>query len=279
MATTLRTMLKANHQPDDIPLWISEVGAPAPIRPDDVPDKAQAAQLAKAYLLAIASGFKRVFWFEARGPSYGNGTDLGLIRSDMTPPPLLRCARRVDAHARLRSRVPRGGSSSARRVTAFCSTRQDSTVLAAWAPGTRDINVAFDGNVQISTLAGEQLPLTGRQVLLAHEHARPDQGLARRAGRQGPVAASDAVSLGRDRSGAAIVSAQLKAANVENGVRQVRLDTTSPMHNGAEPTSPGRTGKATTSISGWIRNSRPWARRPSKSRPWSDASRRTIRRA
>lgn len=225
MATTLRTMLKANQQPDDIPLWISEVGAPAPIAPDIAPDKLQAAQLAKAYLLAIASGFKRVFWFEARGPSYGNGTDFGLIRSDMTPRPsydaLTTLTRALGPEPRAAGWLELGEEGYG-----FLFDTQGSPVLAAWAPGTRDIDVTFDGDVQISTLAGEQqlLPagksyqLTTTPVLIK---SLPAALVAKARSQQ-----TKPYPWGRDRSGAAIVTAQLKAANVENGVRQVRPDTT-----------------------------------------------------
>jgi len=225
MATTLRTMLKANHQPDDIPLWISEVGAPAPIRPDDVPDQVQAAQLAKAYLLAIASGFKRVFWFEARGPSYGNGTDLGLIRSDMTQRPSY-AALRVLTRTLGSEPRPAGWLDPGEGGYGFLFDTQDSTVLAAWSPGTRDIKVAFDGNVQISTLAGDQSLLTaGKSYSLTNTpvliSGLPATLVAKARSQQAMP-----YPWGGDQSGAAIVSAQLKAANVENGVRQVRPDTT-----------------------------------------------------
>jgi hypothetical protein len=225
MATTLRTMLQANHQPDDIPLWITEVGAPAPINRDDIPDKVQAAQLAKAYLLAIASGFRRVFWFEARGPSYGNSGDLGLIRSDMTPRPsydaLSLLTRTLGPEPR-----PAGWLELGEGGYGFLFDTQDGTVLAAWSPGTRDITLTFEGNVQLSTLTGEQLPLpagkpfalTSTPVLIG---SLPP-ALVAKARSQQPMP----YPWGGDHSGAAIVTAQLKAANVESGVRQVRLDTT-----------------------------------------------------
>jgi hypothetical protein len=225
MATTLRTMLKANHQPDDIPLWISEIGAPAPIRPADVLDKVQAAQLAKAYLLAVASGFKRVFWFEARGPSYGNGTDLGLIRSDMTPRPsydaLSLLTRTLGSEPR-----PAGWLDVGEGGYGFLFDTQDGTVLAAWSPGTRDIDLTFDGDVQISTLAGDPLllpagksyALTATPVLIK---GLPAALVAKARSQQAMP-----YPWGGDQSGAAVVTAELKAANVESGVRQIRLDTT-----------------------------------------------------
>ncbi len=225
MATTLRSMLKTNHQPDDIPLWITEVGAPAPIRPDAIADKTQAAQLAKAYLLAIASGFKRVFWFEARGPSYGNGTDLGLIRSDMTRRPsydaLGLLTRTLGPEPR-----PAGWLELGEGGYGFLFDAQGSTVLAAWSPGTSEINLSFEGNVQLSTLAGEQVLLpAGKSYALTNTpvliKGLPDALVAKaRAHKAMPY------PWGGDHSAAAVVAVQLKAANVENGVRQMRPETT-----------------------------------------------------
>jgi polysaccharide biosynthesis protein PslG len=67
-----------------MPLWITEIGALAPVSPDAEADRQQAETLVKAYVLALAAGFQRIFWFEARGPPYGKGKDLGLIRADWT---------------------------------------------------------------------------------------------------------------------------------------------------------------------------------------------------
>jgi hypothetical protein len=227
MATTLRNMLKVNHQPDDLPLWITEIGAPAPIRPDAVPDQVQAAQLAKAYLLAIASGFRRVFWFEARGPSYGNGGDLGLIRSDMTPRPS------YDALALL-TRVlgpeprPAGWLELGDGGYGFLYDTPDSPVLAAWSPGTRDISLTFDGGVQLWTLAGEQLQLPAGKPLALKATPILIKGLPAALVAQARSQRASPYPWGGDHSGAAIVTALLKAANIENGVRQVRVDTTVP---------------------------------------------------
>jgi polysaccharide biosynthesis protein PslG len=67
MVDNLRRMLAANGQPPDIPLWITEIGALAPIVPDAEGDQQQAETLARAYVLSLAAGFQRIFWFEAPG--------------------------------------------------------------------------------------------------------------------------------------------------------------------------------------------------------------------
>jgi hypothetical protein len=225
MATTLRKMLKANRQRDDIPLWITEVGAPAPIKPDAVQDKVQAAQLAKAYLLAIASGFTRVFWFEARGPSYGNGTDLGLLRSDMTPRPSYAA---LGVLTRILGPEPRpaGWLELGDGGYGFLYDTPDSPVLAAWSPGTHDISVTFDGSVQLSTLANEQLLLPAGKPLALATTPVLVKGLPAALVAKARSQKAMPYPWGGDHSGAAVVTAELKVSNVDNGVRQIRPDTT-----------------------------------------------------
>jgi len=225
MTTTLRNMLRANHQADDIPLWITEVGAPAPIKPDAVLDKVQAAQLAKAYLLAIASGFTRVFWFEARGPSYGNGGDLGLIRSDMTPRPAYAALALLTGTLGAEPR-PAGWLELGDGGYGFLFDTPDSPVLAAWSPGTHDISLSFDSSVQLSTLAGEQLRLPAGKPLALETTPVLIKGLPAALVAQARSHKAMPYPWGGDHSGAAVVSTQLKASNGENGVRQVRQDTT-----------------------------------------------------
>ena len=87
LAGNLRKMLAANKQRQDVPLWITEIGFQVPLKANAKGDAEQAEMLAKAYLLSLAQGFERIFWFEARGPAYGKGTDHGIIRHDWTPPP------------------------------------------------------------------------------------------------------------------------------------------------------------------------------------------------
>ncbi len=87
LVSNLRDMLAANKQRTDIPLWITEIGDVAPIKAEPKRDAQQADALAKAYLLSIAQGFSRIYWFEVRGPSYGEGTDFGIIRPDWTRAP------------------------------------------------------------------------------------------------------------------------------------------------------------------------------------------------
>jgi len=63
MTAALRQMLAANNQPVDMPLWITEIAKQTSVTPDQQADGKQAVMLAKAYLLSLAAGFQKIFWF------------------------------------------------------------------------------------------------------------------------------------------------------------------------------------------------------------------------
>ncbi|MBC8869809.1 MAG: cellulase family glycosylhydrolase [Planctomycetes bacterium] len=71
----LRKMLARTKQRTDIPVWVGEIGTTTTDKPED--EQRQAEALVKAYVLCLAQGIDRVFWFEGRGPYR-----MGLIRSD-----------------------------------------------------------------------------------------------------------------------------------------------------------------------------------------------------
>jgi hypothetical protein len=225
MTTTLRKMLEANSQPQDIPLWITEIGAQAPVRRDNASDEAQAVALAKAYLLSIAAGFDRIFWFEARGPSYGNGMDFGLIRADMTPRPSFN-ALKVLTSTLGQEPTAAGWLNLGEGGYGFVfDTQKKGAVLAGWSPPKREIDVTFEGDVRVFDMdggsrrlpGGNSLRLTDKPVLITDlpptlvEKARAQQGTP--------------YPWAGDRPGE-FVLARLKAENIENGVRQIRSDTT-----------------------------------------------------
>jgi hypothetical protein len=225
MTMTLRKMLKANHQPEDIPLWITEIGSAAPLKRDDVLDQAQSVSLAKAYLLSIAAGFKRVFWFEARGPSYGNDMDLGLIRSDMTPRPSYEALRALTG-ALGPEPIPAGWVNVGEGGYGFLFDSQEEPVLAVWARAKREINFTFGSDVRLSSLTGEgTLLLAGKPLTLTTTPVLIT-GLPPAMVEKARSQKTTAYPWASDYSGAALATALLKAENVENGVKQVNSDTT-----------------------------------------------------
>jgi hypothetical protein len=225
MTTTLRSMLKANHQPEDIPLWITEIGSAAPLKRDDALDHVQASLLAKGYLLSIAAGFKRVFWFEARGPSYDKGTDLGLIRADMTPRPSYDTLKALTTTLGPEP-ASAGWLDLGEGSYGFVFDTGEKAVLAAWARAEREIKITFDTDVHLSRLteentllpAGKPLTLTSTPVLITGLPAQLVEKARAQATKPYPWAV--------DYSATPLATALLKAGNVENGIKQVSSDST-----------------------------------------------------
>jgi hypothetical protein len=165
MATTIRNMLADNHQPQELPLWITEVGSGAPVQRNDALDQAQAVMLAKAYLLAIASGFQRIFWFEARGPSYGNNMDLGLLRADWTPRPSYEMLKTL-TNTLGPEPIPAGWLELGDGGYGFLFDTRENAVLAAWSPGKREIKLTFDTDIGVDNLTGEHTAVSAGQPLV-----------------------------------------------------------------------------------------------------------------
>jgi polysaccharide biosynthesis protein PslG len=226
MATTLRDMLAANNQSSQIPLWITEIGSEAPVKRNDPLDRTQAALLAKSYILAIASGFQRVFWFEARGPSYGKDTDLGLIRENMTPRPSLVALQTLTKILGPQP-VATGWLNIGDGGYGFVFLANGRNVLAVWAPPGKTINTALNADAvkidlegnETNIKAGTKLVLPEIPMLVADvpidlvQEARSN--LSKPYPWDGNVARQQ------------IVRAQLKIDNVEDGVKQINVQTTS----------------------------------------------------
>jgi polysaccharide biosynthesis protein PslG len=233
MTTTLRAMLAADGQRSTIPLWITEIGAQAPVMANRQADELQAALLAKAYILAIASGFQRVFWYEARGPSAENQMDFGLIRADMTPRPSYQ-ALQVIADILGAAPVVVGWLNLGEGGYGFMFNAEGKHILAAWAPTGTTARTAFDGNVTVSDLAGNRKPLPAGQSLtlpnspILIEHLPSTLVAEARVNSGKPYPWNDKIAQAR------IVSARLQASNFESGVKQVNPDTTSAVVLGQE---------------------------------------------
>lgn len=227
MAKTLRDMLAANHQRPDMPLWITEIGAETSIRPDPVGDLFQATLLAKAYLLAIASGFERVFWFEARGPTYTSMKDHGLIRSDFSLRPsyftLQTLSRTIGAEPK-----PEGWVVIGDRGYGFLFSSNGKFTLAAWAPPKTEIKMKFSGDVQVVSLSGESKPLAAGHAFDLYDEPVLVTDVPQDIIAQAQANSGKPYPWGSAPEKADTVSVRLQATNTDNGLSQVNTDTTLP---------------------------------------------------
>ncbi|MBN2711638.1 MAG: endo-1,4-beta-xylanase [Planctomycetes bacterium] len=158
MAGSIRKMLADNKQKTDMPLWITEIGYQAPVKPDAKKDATQTDAIVKAFVLSIVQGFDKIEWFEARGPQYGKGTDHGIIRADWTPRPSYEAVKLSSTILGIEPnyagwlKIGEGGYG-------FVFEKDGQSILVAWAPTDAGLAVKFASDVTITNLAGKATTL------------------------------------------------------------------------------------------------------------------------
>ena len=184
LAGNLRKMLAANKQPTDIPLWITEIGFQTSTTAEPRSDGQQADMLTKAYVLSLVQGFARIFWFEARGPAYGHGTDHGIIRPDWTPRPAYDALKTMTG---LLGDEPKylGWLDLGMGGFGFLFGGKDGPALVAWAPAGKEFKATFTADVAVSDLAGKQSTLAAGTQLALMSFAVIHHTPARRSGDRG----------------------------------------------------------------------------------------------
>jgi len=227
MAGSLRKMLASNHQPTNTPLWITEIGFSAPIKPDPAQDALQAEMVAKGFILSVAQGFSRIEWFEARGPSYGKGTDLSLIRADWSLRPAYQALKTMTGTLGAEPKYL-GWWKAGADGYGFVFQGKAGNVLVAWsAPGATNA-VIFDAAVRVVDLAGKEMSLAARQEQVLTSAPVFIVGLPEAIVAQAKVQAGKPFPWGNDYSQEREVSIRLGNSNVEKGINQLNPATTLP---------------------------------------------------
>ena len=165
LGASLRKMLRDNQQDEKTPLWITEIGLQSSIQPDEERDTRQAGALVQCYVLSAAAGFNKVFWFEARGPSYGKGSDHGIIRADWSLRPVHQAFKTMTAT--LGATPMYLGWLNLNGAYAFLFHNTDNEpVLVTWSPlGQDTLTATFDAPVQVTDVLGKNSSLPAGQQL------------------------------------------------------------------------------------------------------------------
>ena len=208
LAGSLRTMLAANNQRADIPLWITETGRQSTIKADAESDLKQAEALVKVYILSLAQGFDRICWFEVRGPAYGSNTDHGIIRHDWTARPAYDILKKMTAAL---GDTPKyiGWQNIGKEGFGFVFQGAQGPALVAWASKNGD----------------ETFTLNGRQEKLTRM-PRIFTSLPAALVSQAKLNSSKPFPWGQDYAKASEVTVRLGAKNLENGLKQHNPNTT-----------------------------------------------------
>jgi hypothetical protein len=224
LAGSVRRMLEENKQRRDMPLWITEIGFQSTVKADPKADAAQAEALVKAYILSLVQGFERIFWFEARGPAYGQGTDHGLIRADWSARPAYEALRVMTGllgpEPEYLGWLAEGGSYG------FVFKGPTGAHLVAWSPAGQVSKIKFGSPVRRTELTGEQSSIAaGREIVLGRAPVFLTD-LPSDWGTQARSNARKRFPWGGDYARATEVSCVLAASNIDKGIKQMSQGTT-----------------------------------------------------
>lgn len=231
MAGSIRRMLAANGQRPDMPLWITEIGRVSDGAP--VNDALQAEALVKAYVLSLAQGFARVFWFEAVGPAiYGKQKNEahGIIHTDGTPRPAYHA---LQAMAKLLGPEPRyAGWLDLEGAYGFVFDGASGPVLAAWAPPGGTQKPTFASEMRIMSLVGDEMRLAAGAPLALKQEPVWIAGLPAALADQARSNAGRPFPWGGDYSAAKQVVCRLGATVAEEGLQLLRPERTTVVIQG-----------------------------------------------
>lgn len=209
LAASLRQMLEANEQKPDTPLWITEFGVQSTIARDKAADAKQAEMFTKGYVLSLAQGFDKIFWFEARGPAYGKGTDHGILREDWSKRPVYGAyrtlAKELGPQPQYTGWLDLDGSFG------FVFANSKEHRLVAWSDTSRSVR-----------LGSKDIPLT-RTPSFTSDLPADVIALAK-------ANATKPFPWGTDFATAKTVTCQLGAINRDEGITQTSPATTSVVH-------------------------------------------------
>jgi hypothetical protein len=231
MTASIRKMLAENKQNVNTPIWITEAGVLVSIEPNAESDQLQAEGLVKLNVLSMASGIERVFWFEARGPSYGHGVDHGLIRKDWSIRPAYTAMKTMTgllgAEPKYVGWLDKDG------CYGFVFANGDQHVLVTWAPpGEAKRLTVADGMVLVELTGAESkidtnpMKVTPTPIWLKN---LPEAWIAE-ARANGKLA----FPWGGDFAKADVVNCRLSATNIDKGIKQIKPETTGIVHELAE---------------------------------------------
>jgi len=214
---TLRKMLAARDPSRaHVPIWFTEIGYDA-----GHDESGQASALVKAFVLGLAQGVERIFWFEAID---GDSGPMGLLRADGSPRLAYTAVRTLTTHLGLTPRYL-GWILLNDRDYGFVFQGREGPVLVTWSrPGITD-EVRFDCPVRIvdtqtaSVVESSTYTLTPAPVIVL---AVPPALV-----KQAESNSSRPFPWGGDYTGAEAVFALMGRPNVEKGLHQLGADRSS----------------------------------------------------
>jgi len=217
LGDNLRKLLKKTGQRDNIELWVTEIGTTATNSAES--EDRQAAALVKAYTMCLAQGIRKVFWFEGRGPNYGNGS-FGILRQDWSKRPAFLALQTMTG---LVDSDPEslGWLDLSPGTFGFVLEGKPDPVLVLWAAEDKGKSVIFEGPVTVTALDGTKEPKEAGSAVELTRTPVFVTGLPEALVARARANAAKPFPWIKDFSENEIASVQMGASNVENGVVQI----------------------------------------------------------
>ncbi|MEM1059058.1 MAG: endo-1,4-beta-xylanase [Verrucomicrobiota bacterium] len=233
LAGSLRKMLRDNGEDPNMPLWITEIGVQSTIKPNAKRDAEQADLLVKCYVICLAQGFDKVFWFEARGPAYGKDTDHGLIRKNWSKRPVYHAFAKM---TEIMGPVPEylGWLDIDEGGFGFVFQGADGPVLCAWAPyqAKKAHTLGLEAGMEVLDVLGRKTAAAGRYRL-----ARPSvwiTGLPEAMVAKAKANRDQPFPWGKDYSVESVARIFLGATNREEGISMKKPEKTTSIVHGLD---------------------------------------------
>ncbi len=218
MAANLRKMLAKTKQRSEIALWVSEIGVAS--TDESMAEQKQAEAIVKAYVLCLAQGIDRVFWFEGRGPAYGPSGDFGIIRQDWTKRPSFVALRTLSSL--LGPRPKRlGWLSPTGQSYGFVFQGSAGPVLVTWAAADKGDRLRLPAAVTALDLTGHATEVKAEQDIALTRSPLLVTNLPQKSVTEARGNHDKPLPWLKDFSTAESVSCQIGAADVDSGLTRL----------------------------------------------------------
>ncbi|GAA3406024.1 hypothetical protein ACFFNY_25810 [Paenibacillus hodogayensis] len=170
----LNDLVRAYNNGQTIPIWFSELGWPTHLSPQGVDENTQAAYLIRSYVVSIASGVEKLFWYDMMDDGtdkQNNEHNFGIVHNPgdalgaYTPKPAYVAYATM---ARQLTGATLTGQSTADGIYRYTFEKDGQHVQAMWSPAKQDVTLRTTGSVTVTDMMGriaEYAPAEGEVVL------------------------------------------------------------------------------------------------------------------
>ncbi len=161
----LNQFVRDHNQGATIPLWFSEIGWPTHLNPQGVDENTQAAYLIRTYVLSIAAGVEKIFWYNFMDTgtdrlynehNFGvihNGDELGLYTPKPSYVALATLTRQLTGATPFSQNVTNG-------IYHYIFDKNNEKVHVLWSLGKKDVTLNATAPLTVTDMMGRKTTYT-----------------------------------------------------------------------------------------------------------------------